>query len=91
MYRKPFYAKWKRGLKLRGAELAGSKPGLSLYCRLLKEQYDVFKEHQPSQADLIQCSSSILHLTCFFFFSSFCNIILTSLAFMQFVKAADGG
>lgn len=87
MYRKPFYTKWKRG-----AELAGSKPGLSLYWRLLKEQYDVFKEHQPSQADLIQCSSSILHLACFFvFFFSFCNIILTSLAFMQFVKAADGG
>lgn len=47
---KPFYTKWKGRLKLRGVELAGSQPGLSLYSELLQERYDVFKEHQPGPA-----------------------------------------
>lgn len=89
---KPFYTKWKGRLKLRGVELAGSQPGLSLYSELLQERYDVFKEHQPAQPST---SNSMLEwyipscLCCFFLV--LCNIILTSLAFIQFVKAADRG
>lgn len=55
MYGKSFYTKWKGRLKQRGAELcrAGSRPSLSLYSGLLQQRYDVFKEHGPSQAELI--------------------------------------
>lgn len=56
MCMKPFYTKWKRRLKQSGAQLCevASWPGLPLYLGLLQQQYDVFKEHQPNQADLIQ-------------------------------------
>lgn len=56
MHGKPFYTKWKGRQKARAAELcsAGRRRGLSLYLGLLQELHDVFKEHRPSQAELIQ-------------------------------------
>lgn len=41
VYRKPFYTEWKGRLKQRGVGL-------------LQRRYDAFKEHRPSQAELIQ-------------------------------------